>query len=396
MASRTPHDSQSTSSGAIVDPSERLTPTRLARFSRQIILPGFGVTAQERLQAARVLVVGAGGLGSSTIPALAGAGIGTIGIIDDDAVELSNLHRQVAHGVADIGRLKVDSLAESVAAIDPEVRVVRHPVRLTSANALEILADYDLVVDGSDNFATRYLTNDAAELSGKPLVWGAILRWDGQAGVAWAGHGPTYRDLFPVPPSADTVLSCELGGVLPAVCAVIGSILAGETVKLITGAGEPLLGRVTTYDALTGRFRELQYSAIPDAEPVRELIDYDAFCGVSQGGAVGADSYTPDGMSVADLADLLSGQSELQVVDVREAFETAITTLPRSESIPLRELEDALERIRTDVPVVLYCHHGPRSIDGVRRLRTLGRDNITYLIGGVDAYAAIDTSIIRY
>lgn len=361
-----------------------------------MILPGFGEPAQQRLHAARVLVVGAGGLGSTTVPALAAAGVGTIGIVDDDTVELSNLHRQVAHGVTDVGRAKVDSLAESVASIDPTVRVLRHPVRLSAANIMDILADYDLIVDGSDNFVTRYLTNDAAELSDKPLVWGAILRWDGQAGVAWATHGPTYRDLFPVPPSADGVLSCELGGVLPAVCAVIGSILSGEVVKLITGIGEPLLGRVTTYNALTGRFRELAYSANPDAAPVTELIDYDAFCGLSTSPTDGADLSAATGISAADLIQLLAIRPDVQLVDVRESFESAITALPGSAFIPLRGLEDALEDIRTDVPVVVYCHHGPRSIDGVRRLHAHGLTNANYLIGGVDAFAAVDASIIRY
>src|SRR5918993_2390396 len=216
--------------GPLVEPGPRLTPDRIARFSRQLMLPGFGELAQRRLAAARVLVVGAGGLGSALVPYLAGAGVGTIGIADDDIVELSNLHRQVSHGVADLGRLKVDSLAETVASIDPQCRVVRHPLRLTAANLGGILADYDLIVDGSDNFPTRYLTNDAAVLAGIPLVWGAILRFHGQAGLSWNAHGPTYRDLFPLPPTPHEVLSCEGGGVLPSICGTIGSLMATEVV----------------------------------------------------------------------------------------------------------------------------------------------------------------------
>src|SRR5918993_1019306 len=196
--------------GPLVEPGPRLTPDRIARFSRQLMLPGFGELAQRRLAAARVLVVGAGGLGSALVPYLVGAGIGTIGIADDDTVELSNLHRQVSHGVADLGRLKVDSLAETVAAIDPQCRVVRHPLRLTAANLGGVLADYDLVVDGSDNFPTRYLTNDAAVLAGIPLVWGAILRFHGQAGPSWEVHGPPHPDPFPPPPPPPQGLSCEL------------------------------------------------------------------------------------------------------------------------------------------------------------------------------------------
>src|SRR5918994_398242 len=270
--------------GPLVEPGPRLTPDRIARFSRQLMLPGFGELAQRRLAAARVLVVGAGGLGSALVPYLAGAGIGTIGIADDDTVELSNLHRQVSHGVADLGRLKVDSLAETVAAIDPECRVVRHPVRLTSANIQEIIAGFDVIVDGSDNFPTRYLTNDAAVLAGIPLVWGAILRFHGQAGLSWNVHGPTYRDLFPAPPAPDEVLSCELGGVLPSVCATIGSLMATEGVKLVTGVGELLLGRVITVDALTGRSREIAYEAIADAPAITTLIDYERFCGLEPAG----------------------------------------------------------------------------------------------------------------
>nr|WP_308468940.1 ThiF family adenylyltransferase [Glaciibacter superstes] len=382
----------------------------MARFSRQLLLPGFGELAQRRLQAARVLVVGAGGLGSAAVPYLAGAGVGTIGIADPDVVELSNLHRQTAHSMSDIGRRKVDSLADTIASIDPEITVVRHPVRLNSGNILGILADYDLIVDGSDNFPTRYLTNDAATLAGKPLVWGAILRYSGQASVAWAAYGPTYRDLFPTPPAADEVLSCELGGVLPGVCAAIGAILATEVVKVITGTGEPLIGRVTTFDALTGRYREISYRAIPDAAPVTTLIDYEQFCGVSPAPAAATDTPAvapaataasmaaaaeklPTAIGPGQLAELLQAGTAVQLIDVREPIEAQISRIPNDELIPLGDLLARSGSVRSDIPVVFYCHVGPRSLQAVRMMRSLGHDNVSYLAGGVNAYAILDPSV---
>jgi sulfur-carrier protein adenylyltransferase/sulfurtransferase len=385
----------------LVDPSPPLSPERLARYGRQLLLPGFGELAQRRLQASRVLVVGAGGLGSATVPYLASAGVGTIGIADADVVELSNLHRQTAHTMADIGRAKVDSLAQKVAAIDPDIVVRKHAVRLTSANIMGIIDDYDLIVDGSDNFPTRYLSNDAATLAHKPLVWGAILRYNGHAGVSWAEHGPTYRDLFPVPPAADEVLSCELGGVLPGVCAAIGAILSTEVVKIITGVGDPLLGRVTTFDALSGRYREIVYESIPDAEPVTRLIDYEQFCGVAPEAPPQSSATahaTPSGLNIdaAELDRMLRAGTPLQLIDVREPIEADIVALPGSELIPLGQLESSVAKVRTDVPVVVYCHHGPRSMYATRMLRALGHENVFNLAGGIDAYAAVQAGLVRY
>jgi adenylyltransferase/sulfurtransferase len=375
-----------------------LSPERLARYSRQLLLPGFGELGQRRLQAARVLVVGAGGLGSATVPYLASAGVGTIGIADADTVELSNLHRQTAHTMADIGAAKVDSLAQTVAAIDPDIVVTKHAVRLTSTNIMGILDDYDLIVDGSDNFPTRYLSNDAATLAHKPLVWGAILRYNGHAGVSWAEHGPTYRDLFPVPPAADEVLSCELGGVLPGVCAAIGAILSTEVVKIITGVGEPLLGRVTTFDALTGRYREIEYASIPDAEPITGLIDYEQFCGVASEEPKSSHAAPAAELNIdaQELERMLRSGTQLQLIDVREPVEADIVALPGSELIPLGELESSVAKIRTDVPVVVYCHHGPRSLYATRMLRALGYENVSNLAGGIDAYATVQPGLARY
>lgn len=378
---------------ALVQPGPPLTGLRGARYSRQIMLPDFGETAQRRLANARVLVVGAGGLGSASIPYLTSAGVGTIGVVDDDTVELSNLHRQVAHSLDDVGRRKVDSIAATVAAIDPDACVTTHDLRLNSSNIMGILADYDLVLDGSDNFPTRYLTNDAAALSHKPLVWGAILRYSGQASVAWADAGPTYRDLFPQPPAPGDVPSCSEAGVLPGVCAVIGAIMATETLKLITGIGEPLIGRVTTYDALTGRYRELDYARDPNATPITGLIDYAAFCGLDRHEQATA----PARLTPEQLATRLAAGDPLQLIDVREPFEAAIAQIDGSDLIPLGRLRQSLARIRTDVPVVLYCHHGPRSQQGAALLRQAGMADVTVLAGGIDAYAReIDPVLVRY
>ncbi|GAA1228148.1 ThiF family adenylyltransferase [Rhodoglobus aureus] len=375
-----------------------LSREQLVRYSRQLANPHFGETAQHRLSQSRVLVVGAGGLGSATIPALAAMGIGTIGVIDTDVVELSNLHRQLAHGIADIGRSKLDSIAETVARIDPEIEVHRHSVHLDSSNALELFRGYELVLDGSDNFATRYLVNDAAAITGIPLVWGAILGYGGQAGVAWAGHGPTYRDLFPVPPAPGTVLSCAEGGVLPTVCATIGAIMCSETVKILTGIGEPLIGRVTTYDALSGRFREIEYAANEEVNPITELVDYEVFCGVQKDPNTTLTTGAPsDTIDSDELASLLRAGEPLQVIDVREPFERAIVTIEPSELFPLGELGRHLEAIRTDVPVVVYCHHGVRSERALRLLQGAGFTNVRHLVGGIDEYAhVIDPAQARY
>ena len=328
-------------------------------------------------------------------------GVGTIGVIDTDVVELSNLHRQLAHGLADIGRSKLDSVAETVARIDPEIEIVRHSVWLDSTNALELFSGYDLVLDGSDNFVTRYLVNDAAAIVGIPLIWGAILGYGGQAGVAWAGHGPTYRDLFPVPPAPGTVLSCAEGGVLPTVCAMIGAIMCSETVKILTGIGEPLIGRVTSYDALSGRFRELEYAASNEVAPITELVDYEAFCGVqadqNASAAPNSSNAPSDTINSRELATLLHAGAPLQVIDVREPFERAIVTIDSSELIPLGGLETQLGDIRTDVPVVLYCHHGMRSERALRLLQGAGFTNVRHLVGGIDDYAqVIDPALARY
>ncbi len=349
-------------------------PDQSDRYSRQVALPGFGAAAQAKLASARVLVIGAGGLGSSVIPALGAAGVGTIGIVDDDVVEISNLHRQLIHGVVDVGSSKVGSAAASVAALDPRTTVITYDTRLSSANALSMFAGYDLVVDGSDNFPTRYLANDAAILTNIPLVWGAVSQYAGQAGVAWAQRGPHYRDLFPAPPPAGSVLSCEVGGVLPSVVAVIGSIMASEGIKIITSVGTPLIGRVSTYDALSGSFRELSYERDPLGLPVTELIDYDLFCGIAPS------------ISAADLAEHLL---DVTLIDVREPWEAAVAMIPGSHIVPIGEIEAAAN-------LVVYCHHGARSSRAVEALAARGI-HARQLTGGIDAWSRqVDPNIARY
>ena len=342
------------------------------RFSRQLALPGFGASAQQRLADARVLVIGAGGLGSSVIPALAAAGVGTLGIVDDDRVELSNLHRQLVH-VGRLGEAKARSAATAAEAFGATTVVVEE--RLTSANALELFREYDLVVDGSDNFPTRYLANDAAVLAGVPLVWGAVSQYGGQAGVSL---GTTYRDLFPTPPPPGSVLSCEVGGVLPSTVAVIGAIMSGEAIKLLTGVGEPLIGRVTVYDGLTGVFRELRYEKDPEAAPIEELIDYELFCGMKN-------SLTP-----GELAQLTG----ITLLDVREPWEAEIAALPGSVLVPLGQL-DEFEGDPAQ-PVVVYCHHGVRSATARDQLEARGYA-ASHLAGGIDAWARDrDPDMARY
>lgn len=367
-----------------VVPSER---SGSARYSRQVALPRFGTAAQQRLSDARVLIIGAGGLGSSVIPALAAYGVGTIGIIDDDRVELSNLHRQLIHGYADVGSPKATSAAAAIAAIDKTTIVQVHRERLTSRIALDLFAGYDLVIDGSDNFPTRYLANDAASISGIPLVWGAVSQYSGQVGVAWAERGPQYRDLFPTPPPVGTVLSCEAGGVLPSVVAVIGSIMTGEAIKILTEIGTPLIGRVTTYDSLSGAFRQLSYERDPSAAPITQLIDYDLFCGAS-GSEITVEEFAP-------------ALGSTQILDVREPWEAAIASLPGSILVPLGSLDAALDGpipgLDIGQPIVIYCHSGIRSSTAVQILRSHGVTTARSLDGGIDAWSRrIDPAVARY
>ena len=350
-----------------------------ARYSRQLALPGFGEPAQQRLERARVLVIGAGGLGSHVLPALAAAGVGTLGIVDDDTVELSNLPRQLVHGTEDVGTAKSVSAAASIQRLN-STAVVLHEQRLTADAALPLFGEYDLVVDGSDNFPTRYLAADAATLSGIPLVWGAVSQYGGQASVALP-DGPGYRDLFPTPPPPGSVDSCEVGGVLPTTVGVIGAIMATEVIKVITGVGKPLSGRVTTYDALSGGFRELAFERSSD--PVTGLVDYDAFCGVAA---------RSSSITAAELAET----SGVTLIDVRETWEAEIAVLPGALVIPLATLPEVVASLDAAEDYVVYCHHGIRSQQGLAILESAGL-NARHLEGGIDSWArTVDPNMARY
>lgn len=374
---------------ALVGPGAELSAEQRQRAERQLSLPGFNLIAQRRLAAARVLVIGAGGLGSACIPYLVGAGVGIIGIVDDDVVELSNLHRQITHTTANIGVAKTASLAQAATALDPNVRIIEHTLRLDSDNALEIFANYDLVIDGSDNFPTRYLSNDAAQLSGIPLIWGSILQHHGQVSVAWHEHGPGYRDLFLVPPAPGTVPDCAVGGVLPGLCGTIGSLLATEALKLITGIGTPLVGKVLIYDALAASTRTLEYSRDPQAAEVTELIDYVLFCSGALPEAEGIDA--------AALAEALAGADAPVLLDVRNDDERAEQHLAGSLHLPLPELEAAIESgaelEQIPARVTVYCARGPRSQRAASLLAERGIKT-NYLEGGLPALAAAAPQLV--
>ncbi|UTM48441.1 ThiF family adenylyltransferase [Glutamicibacter mysorens] len=374
---------------ALVAPGAELSGEQAKRAARQLSLPGFDEVSQRRLAAARVLVIGAGGLGSACIPYLVGAGVGTIGIVDDDVVELSNLHRQVTHTTANIGKSKTASLAQAATALDPNVKIIEHNLRLDSSNALEIFANYDLVIDGSDNFPTRYLSNDAAQLTGIPLIWGSILQHHGQVSVAWHEQGPGYRDLFPVPPAPGTIPDCAAGGVLPGLCGTIGSLLATEALKLIAGLGQPLVGKVLIYDALAASTRTLEYSRDPQAPEISGLIDYVLFCAGSlpEAESVGAEA----------LADALAGADAPVLLDVRNEDERAQQHIAGSLHLPLPQLEAAiesgaeLEQIPENVTV--YCARGPRSQRAASLLATRGI-KANYLDGGLPALAEVAPNLL--
>src|SRR4051812_9649160 len=367
-----------------------------ARFARQITLPGIGLDGQERLAAARVLVIGAGGLGSAVLPILAAAGVGALGIVDDDAVEVSNLHRQTLHTAADVGRLKVDSAADRLAGIAAG-SIEPHAVRLTPENAADLVTRYDVVVDGSDNFATRYLANDTARAAGVPLVWGAIAQYGGHVGVGLPGEGPDYRDLFPDEPDPSSVLTCAEGGVLPSVCGVVGSLMATEVLKLLAGLGQPLSGRITSYDALTGRFREVAFAPDPDRPtgiPARARVE-----SRNPPPSRPQEDRMPqpaDEITAAELDALLDGGAPVQLVDVREPWEAEIASIPGSRLLPLGSLGRALDVLDPGVPVIAYCHHGMRSERALRVLQAAGL-NAQHLQGGIDAWSrTVDPEMPRY
>jgi len=375
-----------------------LTHEEAVRYSRHLLLPEVGPEGQARLGAARVLVVGAGGLGSPAALYLAAAGVGTLGLVDADAVDLSNLQRQILHGTAAVGHSKLDSAAARLRDLNPHVRVETFEARLTSANALEILRDFDVVLDGSDNFPTRYLVNDACVLLGKPDVYGAVFRFEGQASVFHATRGPCYRCLYPEPPPPGLVPSCADGGVLGVLPGIVGSLQALEALKLVLGVGESLVGRLVLVDGLSLRFRELALRKDPqcpvcgDHPTVRELIDYEVFCGL-----VGGPPESEAEITARDLAARLGASHGIVLVDVREPFELGICRLERAVHIPLRELPRRLRDLDPGREIVTVCHHGNRSLKARDILRGAGFSRVWSLKGGVDAWATeVDPAMERY
>jgi molybdopterin/thiamine biosynthesis adenylyltransferase/rhodanese-related sulfurtransferase len=388
MASTLTANDSSVSLKPLVEAAGELTPAEVERYSRHLIIPEIGAVGQRRLKNAKVLVIGAGGLGSPALLYLAAAGVGTLGIIDDDDVDLSNLQRQVIHGVADVGRPKIESARDAIAALNPLVDVRLHNLRLDASNALQLFADYDLILDGADNFATRYLVNDAAAILGKPYVWGSIFRFDGQVSVFWQQHGPTYRDLYPEAPPAGSVPSCGEGGVFGMLCAAVGSLMVTEAVKLITGVGRSLLGRVALFDALGGSWREIRVSKDPAAEPITELTDYEAFCGITP--AASADNeHTVTATQLATmLASRKAGLKDFELVDVRETGEHDIVSIDGSVLIPQGRIlaGEAWAELPQDKDIVFHCKAGSRSANVLEAARKAGYQRVSHLDGGILAW----------
>ena len=395
----------------LVEPADELTVDEVRRYSRHLIIPDVGMTGQKRLKNAKVLVIGAGGLGSPALLYLAAAGVGTLGIIDFDEVDESNLQRQVIHGQGDIGKPKAVSAKESIAEINPLVNVVVHEERLDNDNVMRIFEPYDLIVDGTDNFATRYMVNDAAFFLQKPYIWGSIYRFDGQASVFWpharGGDAPCYRCLYPEPPPPGMVPSCAEGGVLGVLCASIGSIQVNEAIKLLTGIGEPLVGKLMIYDALEMEYRKLKVRKDPNCAlcgenpTVTGLIDYDDFCGAVSTEA--ADAAVGSTISVTELEHMLKereeGSRDFVLVDVREPNEYEINRIPGSILIPKGEFlnGNALGQLPSDKQVVLHCKSGVRSAEALAVVKGAGYSDAVHVGGGVVAWVnQIDPSQPSY
>jgi len=376
----------------------------LLRYSRHLVMPEVGAAGQERLKAARVLVVGAGGLGSPLGLYLAAAGIGTLGVVEFDRVEESNLQRQILYGQSDVGRPKMAAALERLREINPLIDIVPHEVRLDSGNALEIFADYDVIADGTDNFATRYLINDACVLSGKPDVYGAIFRFEGQVSVFWGKEGPCYRCLFPEPPPPGTVPSCAEGGVLGVLPGIIGALQANEVVKLALGVGEPAVGRLLLFDGLKLRFRELKLRKNPacpvcsESPPQTGLIDYERFCAGPEADPDPEPAATDEfELSVQEFKSWRESGREVVVLDVREPYEHAIGHLEGSLLLPLGHLVARFEELDRDTEIVIYCHTGVRSAQAGRFLQHRGFGRVRNLTGGIEAWSLeIDPSMPRY
>ncbi len=385
----------------LVEPAAELTREEVARYSRHLIIPDLGLDGQKRLKNARVLVIGAGGLGSPTLLYLAAAGVGTIGIVEFDVVDESNLQRQIIHGQSDIGRSKAQSARDSIREVNPLVTVRLHEVRLDSTNAVDLFGQYDLILDGTDNFATRYLVNDAAVLAGKPYVWGSIYRFEGQVSVFWEdapdGAGLNYRDLYPEPPPPGMVPSCAEGGVLGVLCASIASVMGTEAIKLITGIGETLLGRLMVYDALDMSYRTIKIRKDPATPKITELIDYEAFCGVTSDEAT--EAAVDATITPRELREMLDSSEKFALIDVREPVEWDINRIAGAELIPKSTIEsgDGLAKLPHDRVPVLYCKTGVRSAEALAVVRKAGFSDAIHLQGGIVAWAKqLEPDMVMY
>ncbi|HEX2306858.1 MAG TPA: adenylyltransferase/sulfurtransferase MoeZ [Jatrophihabitantaceae bacterium] len=381
----------------LVEPADSLSVQEVRRYSRHLIIPDVAMDGQKRLKNARVLCVGAGGLGSPALMYLAAAGVGTLGIIDFDVVDESNLQRQIIHGQSDLGRPKAESARDSVLEINPLITVKVHNEQLSNDNVLEIFSQYDLVLDGTDNFATRYMVNDACVLLGKPYVWGSIYRFDGQVSVFWDEHGPNYRDLYPDPPPPGMVPSCAEGGVLGVLCAAIGSVMVTEAIKLITGIGETLLGRLLVFDALEMAWREVQIRKDPDTPKITELIDYEEFCGVVSEDAQRAAAGST--ITAMELKDLIDAEKPIALIDVREPAEWEIVRIPGATLIPKDQIlrGEALASLPNDRQIVMYCKTGVRSAETLAAVKRAGFSDAVHVQGGVTAWVnQVDPSLPSY
>jgi len=375
-----------------------LSQSELLRYGRHLVMPEVTAAGQEKLKAARVLCVGAGGLGSPLTMYLAAAGIGTLGLVEYDDVDLSNIQRQILYATADVGRPKLDAAAERLAGINPHVEIVRHATRLASDNVMSIVAGYDLVIDGTDNFPTRYLVNDACVLAGKPNVYGSVFRFEGQVAVFDAARGPCYRCLFPEPPPPGAVPSCAEGGVLGVLPGIIGTLQALEAIKWILGLGEGLAGRLVLFDALAFEFREVRLRKDPDCvvcgenASITAPIDYDAFCGapaepVAASGVIG----------VRDMAALIADGADVHLLDVRNHYEFDIASIAGAIRIPLDELPSRLGELDASRRYVVTCHHGPRAFRACEILSDAGFERLEVLAGGIDAWSVeVDPDVPRY
>jgi adenylyltransferase/sulfurtransferase len=388
----------------LVTPGPALTVDEVRRYSRHLIIPDVAMAGQQRMMNAKVLCVGAGGLGSPALMYLAAAGVGTLGIVEFDTVDESNLQRQIIHGQSDIGKSKALSAKEKIAEINPYVNVILHETRLDNSNVMEIFSQYDIIVDGTDNFATRYLVNDACVLLKKPYVWGSIYRFDGQASVFWAEYGPCYRCLYPEPPPPGMVPSCAEGGVLGVLCATIGSIQTTEALKVLTGIGEPLIGSLMVYDALDMTFRKIKVRKDPNCPLCSEkatqkdlLPDYEAFCGTLSDAAQAASAGST--ITVQELKSKIDAKDDFYLIDVREPSEYEIVKIPTAHLIPKQGFIDGsvLATLPQDKPIILHCKSGVRSAECLAILKGAGFAGASHVAGGVIAWAKqIDTTLPVY